>query len=168
MHLSRTFACGLLLLVTLVLGGCGTIPRDPDGTLERVRAEQVLRVGASESADRVEINSDAPSNTDSDEGQVSGSEADLVTGFAEEIGAQVEWTVGGETELVAAMERGELDVLIGGLLSDSPWADTVAVTRPYAESTDPAGATVKHVLAVPLGENAMLVALERYLDAVDR
>ena len=67
------------------------------------------------------------------------------------------------TALVGAMERGELDVLVGGLHADSPWSDTVAVTRAYAESTE-AGETVKHVLAVPIGENAMLVRLERYLD----
>ncbi|NLJ53693.1 MAG: transporter substrate-binding domain-containing protein [Intrasporangiaceae bacterium] len=156
MRLTLALLCGLVILA---LGGCGTIPRDPDGTLERVRSEQSLRVGASDGADRLEVHVAGDGGA-----EVSGTEADLVSGFAEELGAQIEWTVGGETELVHAMERGELDVIIGGLHSDSPWADAVSLTRPYAESTDPEGSTVQHVLAVPLGENGFLVTLERYLD----
>lgn len=150
--LSRTVV--VALLTTLVLGGCGVIPRDPDGTLERVQQEQLLRVGASPSPGRVTVDGD----------DVGGREAGIVAGFAESLGVEVEWTVDGETELVAAMERGELDVIIAGLQADSPWSGTVSVTRAYASSTDPQGETVKHVLAVPLGENAMLVRLERYLD----
>ena len=35
------------LAVALLLTGCGlTIPTDPDGTLDRVRSSEVLRVGA--------------------------------------------------------------------------------------------------------------------------
>lgn len=154
--------CGLVVLALLVLTACGTIPRDPDGTLERVRSEGVLRVGASDGAERVEVHVEQGER----EAQVRGAEADLVAGFAEQIGAEVEWTIGGETELMHAMQRGELDVIVGGLHSDSPWADVVSLTRPYAESTDPEGTTVQHVLAVPLGENGILVELERYLDGV--
>jgi polar amino acid transport system substrate-binding protein len=133
-------------IVALALGltACASMPRDPDETLERVQREGVLRVGASPS-ERTE------------------QEAELAEGFAAELGARVEWTRSGETALVGAMERGELDLIIGGLHADSPWSDKVAVTRGYAESTE-AGETVKHVLAVPIGENAMLVRLETYLD----
>lgn len=130
--------------LTLALTGCASMPSDPDGTLERVEREGVLRVGASPS-DRTEH------------------EAELAEGLAAELGARVEWTRDGETALVGAMERGELDLIIGGLHADSPWSDKVAITRAYAESTE-AGETVKHVLAVPIGENAMLVRVETYLD----
>jgi hypothetical protein len=71
--------------------------------------------------------------------------------------------VGGEEELVAAMERGDLDVLAGGLTAKSPWSDKVALTRPHTTSEFDGG-TVEHVLAVPLGENALLFALESWLD----
>jgi polar amino acid transport system substrate-binding protein len=148
--LARAVAGGL---VVLALSACASIPRDPDDTLQRVQENGVLRVGASASGDLVTYEGDA----------AAGREADLVTGFAETLGVQVEWTLVGETAAVAAMQRGELDVLIGGLHHDSPWSDKVSLTRPYAESTE-AGETVKHVLAVPLGENAMLVRLETYLD----
>lgn len=154
MRLTLALLCGLVILA---LTGCGSIPRDPDGTLERVQTERVLRVGASPSPDRVDLASP---------GAVSGLEPDLVTGFAESLGAEIEWTVAGETELVAAMERGELDLIIGGLESDSPWADKASITRAYASSTDATGETVEHVMAVPLGENALLVRLERHLDEV--
>lgn len=66
-----------------------------------------------------------------------------------------------EAELVAAMEDGELDLLIGGFTDETPWADRVSTTRPWSTSE---GRATKHVLAVPLGENATLVALETYLD----
>ena len=149
-RLSRAYAVGLVIVA---LSACTSIPRDPDGTLERVIERGELRVGASPSGDLVVLSGADPS----------GREVDLVEGFAEELGVDVVWTVSGETELVGAMERGELDVLVGGLHADSPWSDKVAITRAYAESTE-AGETVKHVLAVPIGENAMLVRLERYLD----
>ena len=153
MRIRRLVVC---VLVAAGLAACGTIPRDPDATLEQVRTEGLLRVGASPAEGSVTLENERPV----------GPEADLVLAFADELGVEVSWTLGGETELVAAMERGELDLLIGGLLSDSPWADKVSLTRPYRESTE-LDETVKHVLAVPLGENAMLVRLERFLDEAD-
>lgn len=146
------------LLILIGLAACGSIPRDPDGTLEQVLDDRLLRVGASPAEGSVTFEGD----------HAGGREADLVIAFAEELGAEVSWTLGGEGELVDAMERGELDLIIGGLAADSPWADKVSLTRPYRESTELDGSTVKHVMAVPLGENAMLVRLERFLDEVDR
>ncbi len=150
------YRLGSTLAAVLLVGagsGCATIPRDPDGTLERVRTTRVLRAGASPSEGRIDIGEAAPS----------GPEIDLVAGFAEAVGAEVDWQTGGEEELVDAMERGELDLLAGGLSDQTPWSQRLSVTRPYAESVED-GEPVKHVLAVPLGENAMLVRLEQYLD----
>ncbi|WP_282006406.1 ABC transporter substrate-binding protein [Propioniciclava sinopodophylli] len=137
----------------VVLGGCAAIPADPDGTLDRVRTQGVLRAGASPGADRIEVAG----------ADVSGPEAAVVQDFAASLGAHVAWSVGGEEELVAAMERGELDLIAGGLTDASPWSDRVALTRPYITSASPDGER-KHVLAVPLGENALLFALESWLD----
>jgi len=149
-RLTRALACGLVILG---LTACASIPRDPDGTLQRVEEQGILRVGASPSGELVAYEGE----------EVTGREAELVAGFARSLGAEVEWTLDGETALVSAMERGELDVIIGGLHADSPWSDAVSITRAYAES-DEAGETVRHALAVPLGENALLVRLEAYLD----
>lgn len=150
--LTRRLAAAALV-GALVLTGCGSIPRDPDGTLERVRASGTLRAGASPGGGRVSVDRD----------RATGPEVDLVEDFAGALGAEVEWRPGGEEDLVAAMERGELDLIAGGLTDQSPWAGKVALTRPYATSEFDGG-TVRHVLAVPLGENALLFALESWLD----
>ncbi len=142
-----------VVLIALILAGCTTIPRDPDGTLDRIRETSVLRAGASPGGRWVRIDGD----------RVTGVEPDLVSGFATSLGASVSWRTGGEEELVTAMEEGELDVLVGGLTAQSPWSEKVSITRPYAESTA-RGEKVDHVMAVPLGENALLDRLERYLD----
>jgi polar amino acid transport system substrate-binding protein len=145
-RLTRAFILAVVITGLSVLAACGSLPRDPDGTLERVQREGVLRVGASPS-------------------EVTDREVELVEGFAQSLGVRVRWTRDGETALVGEMERGRLDILVGGLHADSPWSDKVGITRAYAESLE-AGTTVEHVMAVPLGENAMLVRLERYLDKV--
>lgn len=38
------------------------------------------------------------------------------------------------------------------------------MTRPYTESIEETGRTVRHVMAVPLGENELLSELETYLE----
>lgn len=148
----------LLAIVTAValigLTGCGiSIPADPDGTLDRVSGG-TLRVGVSASPPLTET--DGP-------GTPTGSEVELVERFAEEIDADVEWTEGGEADLVFALERGWLDLVIGGFTDATPWTSKAAMTQPYAESTGPEGAKAKHVLLAPMGENAFLVELERFL-----
>jgi ABC-type amino acid transport substrate-binding protein len=142
---------GPLLMATT---GCGlTIPTDPHGTLDRVRSEQVLRAGASPSDGWVEVDADDPA----------GREVELVEGFAESLGARVEWTVGGEEELVGDLEDGRLDLLVGGFTDQSPWMDKAALTRPYVEVTVD-GEKEAHVMLVRLGENALQSALEEWLD----
>ena len=98
-----------------------------------------------------------------DDDRVSGREADLVAGFAATRDATIEWIPGPESELVAGMARGDLHVVVGGLTADSPWSEEVALTRPYAQELTPDGDTEQMVMATPLGENALLVALETYL-----
>lgn len=147
-----------LIAVALVvaggLAGCGlTIPSDPEGTLDRVDGG-VLRVGVTEHAPFVELSS---------AGDPAGDEVDLLVTFAEAHDARVAWTVGNEESLVSALERGELDVAIGGFTDATPWADRAATTVPYRETTGPDGAREKHVMLVRMGENRFLVALEEFL-----
>lgn len=66
-----------------------------------------------------------------------------------------------------ALKQGDLDLVVGGLTASTPWTDKAALTRPYAETTIGWGRTQKHVLAVPLGENAFLVTLEEFLSGRD-
>lgn len=45
----RLAACAVLLLL---LAACGSIPQDPDGTLDRVRSSGEIRVGVSHHGSR--------------------------------------------------------------------------------------------------------------------
>jgi polar amino acid transport system substrate-binding protein len=151
----------LLLLVAAVvlLAGCGTsllpddYPADPDGTLDRIRADGVVRVGASPRPGWVEVG----------DGDPTGREPRLVEAFAKTLGADVEWTVTGEEDLVRLLEEGEIDLAVGGFTDTNAWVDKVGLTRSYAE-VEVAGTTEAHVMMVPMGENALMSRLERWLD----
>lgn len=136
--------------VLLALTGCANYPADPDHTLQRV-THGTLRVGISHNEPYTSVTGP------------SGSEAELVERYARTLDAKVEWTEGGEEELVTRMEKGRLDLMIGGLTKDTAWGKKVGLTQPYAETTDEFGRTRKHVLAVPLGENAFLLNLDKFL-----
>jgi polar amino acid transport system substrate-binding protein len=148
---------GLLLVAALalpILAGCsGTVPADPDGTLERVRGG-TLHVGVSPNEPWTDVHDGA---------DPSGIDVDLVRGFASSIDATVEWTEGGEHVLMAGLELGELDLVIGGLTSDSPWVEKAALTVPFTEEPGAHGRLEKHVFAAPMGENAFLLELEMFL-----
>jgi polar amino acid transport system substrate-binding protein len=119
----------LVAVLALLPAGCG-IPRDPEGTLERVRGG-TLRAG---------ITASAPWTT-LEGGRPGGVEVELVERFAGELGARVEWMDGSEADLIAALEMRELDLVVGGLTADTPWQAGAAITRSYA--------TTRVVVAVP-------------------
>ncbi len=96
-----------------------------------------------------------------------GIEVELVRDFADSIEADVEWVVGGEGHLIALLERAELDLVIGGITDSSPWGSQAALTTVYTEALGPDGKPQGHVMAVPLGENAFMVAVERFLLSQD-
>lgn len=101
-----------------------------------------------------------------DETRAAGVEVTLAERFAETLDAEVEYTEGAEAELIDALKAGELDLVVGGFDSKSPWKKDAALTRPYIQTREPVEgevSTVKHVMAAPLGENAWLVRLERFL-----
>ncbi len=149
---------GLALLVALTACSA-TIPTDPDGTLDRVSGG-VLRVGVSPSPPWTDL-------PDGPDGEPAGTEVELVEEFAGTIDAEVQWAAGGEEELIGLLERGELDLVIGGLTARSPWAEKAALTYRYTETTGPDGAKELHVMAAPMGENAFLVELEGFLLEAD-
>jgi polar amino acid transport system substrate-binding protein len=113
----------LLLVITLLLTGCaGTdgFPRDPEGTLDRVRGG-VLKAGVTEEDPWVKLEGAEPT----------GVEVTLVERFAESIGARVEWVDGSEAELARALRFRELDLAVGGFDTKTPWTAEAAFTRPY-------------------------------------
>jgi ABC-type amino acid transport substrate-binding protein len=157
----RGMMAGLLLAVLMVLSGCGSsFPADPEGTLENVRGG-TLRVGASMNGDWVRINASGSGGLSSND--VQGTEAELVKDFAARLGAEIEWVAGTEQVLADELKHGGLDLVIGGLDDKTPWVTHAGTTRPYAESRDGRGSLHKHVMLVPLGENAFLLELDKYL-----
>lgn len=141
----------LIALAAAVTGCTLTVPTDPNGTLENVTGG-TLRVGVSEDPPLVSVKGDQPT----------GALADLVSTFAAEHDAEVEWTFGSEESLVDGLESGELDLAIGGFTEETPWIDKAGKTRGYASIPDSQGRKI--VMLVPLGENAFLSTLETFLD----
>lgn len=142
----------LLLSALPLLSACGivsSIPADVDGTYDRAR-DGTLVVGVSEHPPWV--------NVDGDTGEVTGSEADLLNSFAQSINAEIEWRPGPESVLAERIKDGEVDLVVGGLTTTAPWASHMALTRPYAVVEGE-----NMVMGVRLGENELLVALERHL-----
>lgn len=136
------------LIVVLVAVAC-SLPRDPDGTLERVRGG-VVRVGVANNPPWVTI---TPNGAE-------GVEPTLVRQIADSLGARVEWIPGGESELLADLEERKLDLVLAGLTEDVPWKSKVAFTKPFYDDPE---TKKKHVMAAPPGENAWLVFVERQL-----
>ena len=143
----------LLAMLPAFLTGCGvSIPADPDGTLASVRGG-VLRVGVSAEPGLTEIGGGTPS----------GPLVEVTESFAASIDASISWTTGSEESLVRLLEEGRLDLAIGGFTDATPWSDRAGVTRGYPGVTGSDGRAI--VVLVPLGENALLSELERFLDA---
>ena len=88
------------------------------------------------------------------EDEPTGDDVDLVEAFAEEIGAQIEWTEGSEQELFRMLEERSLDLVIGGFEMTNPYSAHAAFTTVYGD---------ERVMAVPFGENGWLVTLEKFL-----
>ena len=67
-----------------------------------------------------------------EDGTPAGVEVELVEGFARSLDAEIDWFPGSEAELLTALEKRELDLVIGGFTDDDPWAQKVTFTQPYA------------------------------------
>jgi polar amino acid transport system substrate-binding protein len=124
----RTLAIALSLIP---LAGIGCqYPRDPEGTLNRVRDGGVMRIGVIDAPPFAQWEGEVPR----------GVEVDLAKQFARRQRARIEWVDGAESELVKALHERELDLLIGGLDRKSPWGKEIALTRPYVTTRMVVGA----------------------------
>ncbi|MGO1265698.1 hypothetical protein [Microbacterium gubbeenense] len=144
-------AAAVLLIGTL--SACGmTIPTDPDGTLDGIVGGD-LRVGYSPEPGLIEAGAEGPT----------GPLADLVQDYARSEGAEAVWSRASEETLVDALDRGALDLAVGGFTDQAPWTDRAALSRPFTLDDVPNPAHVSIIL-VPAGENAMLSSVESFLD----
>jgi polar amino acid transport system substrate-binding protein len=111
--------CLVLLLAAALAAGC-QYPRDPEGTLDRVRGG-VMRVGVTHVDPWVVLEG----------GEPAGVEVELLRRFARSLDAEIEWVDGSETELMEALHGRQLDVVVAGLTRRSEWQRIVALTRPF-------------------------------------
>lgn len=142
------------VLIVVLAASCG-FPRDPMGTLERVRDGE-MRVGVAENEPWVRTG----------EGRPSGVEVELIEDFADEMGAETVYVEGTVPELLRTIKQGELDVLIGGFTDESPGVreqKEAGITRPYLKT--------RLVIGVPAGRQTLedlsgrRVAVERVDEA---
>jgi hypothetical protein len=146
-----------LLLAAVLLPGCDALPRDSNGALQRARGGE-LRVGVVENPPWVRFESDS----------ISGLEVELIEAWAKGLGARVIWRRGPEADLVDALHRREIDVLVAGFDSRTPYGSKLAPTQPYLEIEDRFGSKKKHIMAVTQGESALLFALDQFLASQDK
>ncbi|MDQ3985633.1 MAG: transporter substrate-binding domain-containing protein [Actinomycetota bacterium] len=114
---------------------CTSLPVDPEGTLNRVE-DGVMRVGIIENVPWTDLSEDDPA----------GVEVTLIRQFSEELDATIEWNEGSEQDLFEALKLGQLDLLIGGITSTTPYSSHAALTHPYI--------TVQTVVGLPEEEDA--------------
>lgn len=141
-----------LLLAVLLLPGCD-IPRDPEGTLDRVRGG-VMRVGLVPNDPWVRVQDAGPA----------GVEVELVEAFAAELEAEIEWVEGSEQEVFGALELLQLDLVIGGLVNKNPYGAHSSFTHSYI--TTFVGVGVPSSDPVPEGIARLEVGVERGTEIV--
>lgn len=134
----------LLILAAGAAAGCD-LPRDPEGTLDRVRGD-TLRVGTLMPRDEFE-------ETD---------EASRLAEIAGVLEAQLELIDGNPHLLLARLEKGEIHLLAGGIPKDTPLAKRIGMTRPVGKIMI-GDKTKDRIFAVRRGENAFLVFLDRQI-----
>ena len=131
-----------LAAALFALAGCSDCPRDPDGTLKRVEAAGVIRLGVVSGAAR-EPAADA-----------------AVEHLAARTGARVMRVPGQGEELLEALEDGKLDLVYGHFSDDSPWAAKVHFSAPPAGPDTPPKSQRAARFAFKAGENGWITAVE--------
>ncbi len=137
-----------ICLLLLVLA-CGQYPRDAEDSLARIQ-HGTLRVGISHN----------PPFTIIHDSTYTGSEVELIKAFAAKHNAQIQWLHESETDLAKKLKHFQLDLVVCGLVKESPIVAELGITQAYME--DSSG---KHIIAVAPGENALLTDLDGFLES---
>ena len=135
------------ILLALALAGCGDIPRDVEGTLERVRSERLFRVGLIEGP------------------HADGRVGELLRRIERAAGARAAIEPGAAEPLLAKLEAGALDIVIGPMATTSPWKTHVHFLPPLSLSTG-TERELSQVAMARNGENGWISLLDREARAV--
>lgn len=140
----------LVLCLTLLVASCGDFPRDPEGTLERVRTQGSFRVGLI---------------TANEEGGSAREVANLLASIGQRTGARPEVMQGDGEPMLDRLEQGELELVIGRFEKRSPWARLVTIGPPLR--IEKQGKAEFHLAPVMRnGENAWITLVEREVRAL--
>ena len=128
-----------LLVAALLLTACGSVPRDIEGTSERVAAAHIVRVGLA--------------------GPVDGDGERFLRGMAQETGARIVRIPGSLEPLVDDLDHGRIDLLVAPIRSDALIAEELALSPPL-DGTEPGDHPVAIRAAARNGENRWIMRIE--------
>ena len=132
----------LALALLLTASACGDFPRDPDGTLDRIRSEGRFNVGLV-----------APLTAQG------GPHEAFLDRLGNKTSARPAFTTGDSEPLLKKLEEGELDLVIGHFDKKSPWSTMVEI-GPALHSEKQGKATIELTPVMPVGENAWIALVE--------
>jgi hypothetical protein len=142
---AHTTRMRLLFLMPLFISGCGSLPKDPESTLDRVRKEGSIRVGlvrGLEASDKVVLQR-------------------VLSRISTVTEAKPSFQVGQLEPLLAALEAGDLDLVIGGrFASNTPWKKRVNLGAPLHDTRTSHG-SVSGRIVQRNGENAWIMLIDR-------
>ena len=131
-----------LRFAALGLGGCDSLPRDFDGTSQRVHDSRAFRVGLI---------------AGSNDGHCPDMAARYLGRVSAATGARPITVRGPAEALLGALRRGEIDLVVGELDRTSPWAREVTIIEPLASNCQ---AEVEYSAVARNGENRWIMLLE--------
>lgn len=138
------------LFLVALLCGCDNIPRDPEGTLERIRHDRVMHVGLADGATLRGT-------------RIAGN---LIAALTEDTQAKPTFYHGSLEPLLLDLEAGKLDLVVGGrFVDDTPWNTRVTLGPALASEDSVAGRINDHAVTRN-GENAWIVLVQRKAKAL--
>lgn len=130
----------LLVTLCLALVGCDRLPRDPEGTLDRITATHRMVIGLA--------------------GPNDPAAARLVAALARETGATPVLRGGSLEPLIVELDAGRIDVIVAEVTKGTPWKMLVAPGPPLA--TRGSGKERLELRAlIKNGENRWIMLVER-------
>ena len=133
-----------LCLALLAASSCGEFPKDPEGTLQRIRAERAFRVGLVAPLDEATLDPKARI---------------LLQRVSAASGARPLIEIGDSEPLLNRLEEGEIDLVIGRFEKASPWKNLVSFGPPLRIEKHKK-AEFHLIAAARNGENAWIGVLE--------
>jgi polar amino acid transport system substrate-binding protein len=147
-----------LLLGASLLAGCGDYPRDAEGSTQRARTS-AMRVGVSHDPPYVVLVHGA---------EPRGDDIARVRALARTQGARIEWVALGHERLMEDLLAFRLHLVAGGHVANSPWQPRVGWSRKWHARAGVDGPLHERRFALPPGENAWQLEVDRFLHDHDR